>query len=98
MTNLPGSCLLASLARKNVTAGFNVPADSHVPPCGEKMGSLEARVHAPKRRSAGGAATASHAAQSSNEMENLVSTSCRVGDSPLRCPGLPAWARCPHSE
>src|SRR5260370_40129026 len=83
MTNLPGSCLLASLARKNVTAGLNVPADSHVPPCGEKMGSLEARVHAPKGRSAAGAAKASEAAKSSSEMAILGFTACMFGDSSL---------------
>src|SRR5260370_11926796 len=91
MTNLPGSCLLASLARKNVTAGLNVPADSHVPPCGEEVGSAGARVHAPKGRSAAGAAKASEAAKSSSEMAILGFTSCMFGDSSLRWLGILGW-------
>src|SRR2546429_2854931 len=91
MTNLPGSCLLASLARKNGAAGLNVPADSHVPACGEKMGSIEARVHAPKGRSAAGAAKASEAAKSNSEMAILGFTSRMFGDSSLRWLGILGW-------
>src|SRR5260370_37877185 len=84
MTNLPGSCLLASLARKNVTAGLNVPADSHAAPCGERMGSFEARVHAPKGRSVAGAAKASETARSSSAMNILGFRACMFSDSLLR--------------
>src|SRR5438128_4267457 len=55
MTNLP---------KANVTAGLNVPADSQVAPWGERMGSLEARVHAPKGRSVARAAKQREAARS----------------------------------
>src|SRR6266478_4078742 len=84
MTNLPGSCLLASLARKNVTAGLNVPADSHVVPRGERMGSFEARVHAPKGRSVAGVAKANETARSSGTMNFLGFRACMFSDSLLR--------------
>src|SRR6266478_611857 len=83
MTNLPGSCLLASLARKNVTAGLNVPADSHVVPCGERIGWFEARVHAPKGRSVAGAAKASDAARSNSTMRFLGFRTCMISNSSL---------------
>src|SRR6266571_5521489 len=54
MTNLP---------KANVTAGLNVPADSQVVPWGERMGSFEARVHAPKGRSVARAAKQREAAR-----------------------------------
>src|SRR6266849_4863673 len=91
MTNLPGSCLLASLARKNVTAGVNVPADSHVLPCGERMGSFEARVHAPKGRSVAGAAKASEAARSNGTMRILGFRTCMFSDSSLRWLRILGW-------
>src|SRR6266487_1173908 len=55
MTNLP---------KANVTAGLNVPADSQVVPWGERMGSLDARVHAWKGRSVARAAKEREAARS----------------------------------
>src|SRR6266851_1347013 len=86
ITNLPGSCLLASLARKNVTAGLNVPADSHPVPCGERMGSFDARFHAPKGRSVAGAAKASEAARSNSTMKILGFKTCMISGSSLRGP------------
>src|SRR5229473_8049061 len=84
MTNLPGSCLLASLARKNVTAGLNVPADSQLLPCGERMGRFDARFHAPKGRSVAGAAKASEAARSNSTMKILGFKTCMISCSSLR--------------
>jgi hypothetical protein len=45
----------------NTTVGLKVPADSHVLPCGEIIGSFEARFHGPKGMSAFWAATAREA-------------------------------------
>src|ERR1700687_5895409 len=53
-------------------AGLNVPADSQVAPWGERMGSFEARVHAPKGRSVAGAAKASEPARRAIDITNRV--------------------------
>src|SRR5258708_32717163 len=84
MTNFPGCCLLESLARKKVTAGLNVPADSQLLPCGERMGSCDARFHAPKGRSVAGAAKASEAARSNNTMKIFGFRTCMISCSSLR--------------
>src|SRR5216684_4781874 len=82
MTNLP---------KANVTAGLNVPADSQVVPCGERIGSFEARVHAPKGRSVSGAANASDAARSNSTMRFLGLRTCMISNSSL-C-GLASFLR-----
>src|SRR6266404_2274090 len=64
-------------------AGLNVPADSQVVPCGERMGSSEARFQAPKGRSVAGAANASDAARSNSTMKFLCFSTCMFSGSSL---------------
>src|SRR6266850_825691 len=56
---------------RRTTAGLNVPADSQLVPCGERIGSFVARFQAPKGRSVAGAANASDAARSASTMRFL---------------------------
>src|SRR5258708_3044547 len=83
MTNLSGSCLLASLARKSVTAGLNVPADSQTVPCGDRMGLFDALFQTPKGRCVAGAAKASEAARSNSRLKILGFRACMISGSSL---------------
>src|SRR6266404_121752 len=69
---------------RRTTAGLNVPADSQVVPCGERTGSFEAWVHAPKGRSVAGAAKASVAARSNSTMRALGFRTYMISNSSLR--------------
>src|SRR6266850_1305118 len=68
---------------RRTTAGLNVPADSQVVPCGERIGWFEARVHAPKGKSVAGTANASDAARSNNTMRFLGFRTCMISNSSL---------------
>src|SRR6266404_3061808 len=74
MTNFP---------LRRTTAGLNVPADSQVVPCGERIGSFVARFHTPKGKSVAGAANASDAARSNSTMRFLGFRTCMISNSSL---------------
>src|SRR6266436_6156802 len=69
---------------RRTTAGLNVPADSQVVPCGERIGSFVARFHTPKGKSVAGAANASDAARSNSTMKFLGFRTCMFCGSSLR--------------
>src|SRR5882672_12336943 len=69
---------------RRTTAGLNVPADSQVVPCGERIGSFVARFHTPKGKSVAGAANASDAARSNSTMRFLGFRTCMISNSSLR--------------
>src|SRR6267378_5750119 len=69
---------------RRTTAGLNVPADSQVVPCGERMGSFVARFQAPKGRSVAGAAKANEVARSNSTMKFLGFRTCMFFVSSLR--------------
>src|SRR2546426_177339 len=68
---------------RRTTAGLNVPADSQVVPCGERIGSFVARFHTPKGKSVAGAANASDAARSNSTMRFLGFRTCMISNSSL---------------
>src|SRR5882672_8594623 len=68
---------------RRTTAGLNVPADSQVVPCGERIGSFDARFQAPKGRSVAGAANVSDAARSNITMKFLGFGTCMISGSSL---------------
>src|SRR6266478_9434438 len=62
---LPPGCMAYAIGTVGtvMTAGLNLPADSHVAPWGEMIGSFEARVQEPNGRSEAGTAMAREASR-----------------------------------
>src|SRR6266852_3130991 len=71
MTNLPRPACTPGVSETKITAGLNVPADSHVVPWGEMMGVSNARHQAPKGRSIVGVAKASEAASTKTDRKSF---------------------------